>query len=425
MFVSILLSIALIFGFFHFNNQISDLNSRHNEQLTKLESERNQQIKNLKDSNLVATDSHLETIANLQDTINELSLESTNSTTLETNNTQDSSDVSIAKTVVDPLKSAIDTTSLDTLVANLKNNIRELEDKISQKDALIDAAKSNKSSPEIPKASCPEVTQNPSSCASIDDIEMQLIEKHSQLTTAQKDLSLAKSRITVLKDEKVRANEAISNSKVLKESLLTVENKLQSALQKLEQSANEKTELDNIISRKNESVQSLNNKINEIEKELVATENDLSSSATESELKDVKLSKTSEKLNDTTSNLSITSEKLKINESKLKITEAKLRATEELLKITKEAVQNQKDMIAQQNRIIISKGIDRIKALEEDDSKSFSVYLSGFTEEQIKNYCLTIQNAPLEIEAFGMIISADDISQNAYKEFCVSTNLDN
>ena len=82
-------------------------------------------------------------------------------------------------------------------------------------------------------------------------------------------------------------------------------------------------------------------------------------------------------------------------------------------------------MIAQQNRIIISKGIDRIKALEEDDSKSFSVYLSGFTEEQIKNYCLTIQNAPLEIEAFGMIISADDISQNAYKEFCVSTNLDN
>jgi chromosome segregation ATPase len=252
---------------------------------------------------------------------------------------------------------------------------------------------------------CSEAKQKQNSCKNIDTIELQLIEKNSQLKEAQKALSLAKINVAVLLDEKERANKAITTAKNLAESLKIVEEKLYSSQQDLQKSLNSQTELSNIVTVKSGIVESLNNKLKIIEKDIATTKNDLSASIKDNEINTSELSQTTEKL--------ITALK-------------QLRSTELELKISEIKLSNISNTKTDQNKRIMSNSIDRVKKSKENKGVNFSVYLTGFSEEEINDYCLSIKDsATQDVEAFGIIISSDEEAKSTYKKLCVETNLDN
>ena len=386
--VSISLAIALIIGFFYYDNQINNLEQSHINSLTKTQSEHNLRIQELEYS-------HRETISKLQNSNNNK----------QTATSDTGAPINSKGTIITTHAEDKTTTDTSTLITNLQNNIIDLKTKVIERDALIDSMEYDASKSNNAQVVCSEAKQKQNSCKNIDTIELQLIEKNSQLKEAQKALSLAKINVAVLLDEKERANKAITAAKNLTESLKIVEEKLYSSQQDLQKSLNSQTELSNIVTVKSGIVESLNNKLKIIEKDIATTKNDLSASIKDNEINTSELSQTTEKL--------ITALK-------------QLRSTELELKISEIKLSNISNTKTDQNKRIMSNSIDRVKKSKENKGVNFSVYLTGFSEEEINDYCLSIKDsATQDVEAFGIIISSDEEAKSTYKKLCVETNLDN
>lgn len=424
--VSILLGVALIFFYFFYNNQIDNTQSEHSEQLASIESQYNQQIKDLKGSHEGSVSSHLETIHDLQ-----MSLKRANSDVLDTNTTSTNykkEQISFIKELQNNVKGQ------DSFIKQLQNNVFELTKKLNQKNDEIDSLKFSSDTEKTSAMSCPEKEplMQPSSCGNIDEVEIQLIEKNSQLNKVKRELSMERIKVSVLKDEKVRANEALSLVKSLQSSLLSVESELKSTQNNLDLSISKQTNLNKRINKERNASNALksetkvlNNEITLIKNELFATGNQLTSALTENEFKIFELSQALGKINLTTDKLKLTEKNLHAAEAKLQLTERNLHAAEANLKLTEEHFSNIKETISKQNKIIITNSIDRIRKSEDGLGIRYSVYLAGFTEEEINNYCLDIMNQTnQDIEAFGIITSTDKDAQSTYRELCVNTDSD-
>ncbi|HIL41901.1 MAG TPA: hypothetical protein EYG35_00765 [Gammaproteobacteria bacterium] len=438
--VSILLGVALIFVYFFYNNQIDNTQSEHSEQLASIESQYNQQIKDLKGSHEGSVSSHLETIHDLQK-----SLKEANSDVLDTNTTSTNykkEQVSFIKELQNNVKGQDsfikelqnNVKGQDSFIKELQNNVFELTKKLNQKNDEIDSLKFSYDTEKTSAMSCPETEpmMQPSSCGNIDEVEIQLIEKNSQLNKVKRELSMERIKVSVLKDEKVRANEALSLVKSLQSSLLSVESELKSTQNNLDLSISKQTNLNKRINKERNASNALksktkvlNNEITLIKNELFATGNQLTSALTENEFKIFELSQALGKINLTTDKLKLTERNLHAAEAKLQLTERNLHAAEANLKLTEEHLSSIRETISKQNKIIITNSIDRIRKSEDGLGIRYSVYLAGFTEEEINNYCLDIMNQTnQDIEAFGIITSTDKDAQSIYRELCVNTDSD-
>ncbi len=299
------------------------------------------------------------------------------------------------------------------LLANLRSNIAELKSTIKQKDALIDTIKIDTAKTSNEQISCPEVIQDNQSCGNIAEVEMQLIEKNSQLIESQKSLSLAKSNVAILKDEKVRAKLAFEKAKQLSKSIVELENKLQLNGQKLDNALNTQSELKISVNTKDELIQDLKNKLYLSSKKLSKSEstNKLNINKSNRELLDIK-----NKLLDAKADLVL-------SEKRVSMMKDKLAGIKQTLALYEETLSTFKKTLSQQNRLIVSNSIDRIKETEQLYGVTFAVYLAGFTEDEVENYCLTIkETTDLEVEVFGKVASLDEETQDEYRKLCSSVD---
>ncbi len=407
-FVSVLLIIALIFSYIYFNNKIDEIQKNNSDQTSKLSSDHNQQI------------------VNLNNEIQQLRSESAENSSLKVS---DSGSTDSKDKAIESLKNEIQgllekytkdhANTLDSerksqdLLANLRSNIAELKSTIKQKDALIDTIKIDTAKTSNEQISCPEVIQDNQSCGNIAEVEMQLIEKNSQLIESQKSLSLAKSNVAILKDEKVRAKLAFEKAKQLSKSIVELENKLQLNGQKLDNALNTQSELKISVNTKDELIQDLKNKLYLSSKKLSKSEstNKLNTNKSNRELLDIK-----NKLLDAKADLVL-------SEKRVSMMKDKLAGIKQTLALYEETLSTFKKTLSQQNRLIVSNSIDRIKETEQLYGVTFAVYLAGFTEDEVENYCLTIkETTDLEVEVFGKVASLDEETQDEYRKLCSSVD---
>ena len=407
-FVSVLLIIALIFSYIYFNNKIDEIQKNNSDQTSKLSSDHNQQI------------------VNLNNEIQQLRSESAENSSIKVS---DSGSTDSKDKAIESLKNEIQgllekytkdhANTLDSerksqdLLANLRSNIAELKSTIKQKDALIDTIKIDTAKTSNEQISCPEVIQDNQSCGNIAEVEMQLIEKNSQLIESQKSLSLAKSNVAILKDEKVRAKLAFEKAKQLSKSIVELENKLQLNGQKLDNALNTQSELKISVNTKDELIQDLKNKLYLSSKKLSKSEstNKLNINKSNRELLDIK-----NKLLDAKADLVL-------SEKRVSMMKDKLAGIKQTLALYEETLSTFKKTLSQQNRLIVSNSIDRIKETEQLYGVTFAVYLAGFTEDEVENYCLTIkETTDLEVEVFGKVASLDEETQDEYRKLCSSVD---
>ena len=406
--MSVLLIIALIFSYIYFNNKIDEIQKNNSDQTSKLSSDHNQQI------------------VNLNNEIQQLRSESAENSSIKVS---DSGSTDSKDKAIESLKNEIQgllekytkdhANTLDSerksqdLLANLRSNIAELKSTIKQKDALIDTIKIDTAKTSNEQISCPEVIQDNQSCGNIAEVEMQLIEKNSQLIESQKSLSLAKSNVAILKDEKVRAKLAFEKAKQLSKSIVELENKLQLNGQKLDNALNTQSELKISVNTKDELIQDLKNKLYLSSKKLSKSEstNKLNINKSNRELLDIK-----NKLLDAKADLVL-------SEKRVSIMKDKLAGIKQTLALYEETLSTFKKTLSQQNRLIVSNSIDRIKETEQLYGVTFAVYLAGFTEDEVENYCLTIkETTDLEVEVFGKVASLDEETQDEYRKLCSSVD---
>ena len=101
----------------------------------------------------------------------------------------------------------------------------------------------------------------------------------------------------------------------------------------------------------------------------------------------------------------------------------KLAGIKQTLALYEETLSTFKKTLSQQNRLIVSNSIDRIKETEQLYGVTFAVYLAGFTEDEVENYCLTIkETTDLEVEVFGKVASLDEETQDEYRKLCSSVD---
>ncbi|MDP6103042.1 MAG: hypothetical protein QF399_00090 [Gammaproteobacteria bacterium] len=407
-FVSVLLIIALIFSYIYFNNKIDEIQKNNSDQTSKLSSDHNQQI------------------VNLNNEIQQLRSESAENSSIKVSDSgsTDSKDKAIAslkneiqglleKYTKDHANTLDSERKSQDLLANLRSNIAELKSTIKQKDALIDTIKIDTAKTSNEQISCPEVIQDNQSCGNIAEVEMQLIEKNSQLIESQKSLSLAKSNVAILKDEKVRAKLAFEKAKQLSKSIVELENKLQLNGQKLDNALNTQSELKISVNTKDELIQDLKNKLYLSSKKLSKSEstNKLNTNKSNRELLDIK-----NKLLDAKADLVL-------SEKRVSMMKDKLAGIKQTLALYEETLSTFKKTLSQQNRLIVSNSIDRIKETEQLYGVTFAVYLAGFTEDEVENYCLTIkETTDLEVEVFGKVASLDEETQDEYRKLCSSVD---
>jgi len=441
--VSVLLIIALIFSYIYFNNKIDEIQKNNSDQTSKLSSDHNQQIVNLnneiqqlrsesaenssiKVSDSGSTDSKDKAIASLKNEIQGLLEKSAETSSLKVSDSgsTDSKDKAIAslkneiqglleKYTKDHANTLDSERKSQDLLANLRSNIAELKSTIKQKDALIDTIKIDTAKTSNEQISCPEVIQDNQSCGNIAEVEMQLIEKNSQLIESQKSLSLAKSNVAILKDEKVRAKLAFEKAKQLSKSIVELENKLQLNGQKLDNALNTQSELKISVNTKDELIQDLKNKLYLSSKKLSKSEstNKLNTNKSNRELLDIK-----NKLLDAKADLVL-------SEKRVSMMKDKLAGIKQTLALYEETLSTFKKTLSQQNRLIVSNSIDRIKETEQLYGVTFAVYLAGFTEDEVENYCLTIkETTDLEVEVFGKVASLDEETQDEYRKLCSSVD---
>ena len=406
--MSVLLIIALIFSYIYFNNKIDEIQKNNSDQTSKLSSDHNQQI------------------VNLNNEIQQLRSESAENSSLKVSDSgsTDSKDKAIAslkneiqglleKYTKDHANTLDSERKSQDLLANLRSNIAELKSTIKQKDALIDTIKIDTAKTSNEQISCPEVIQDNQSCGNIAEVEMQLIEKNSQLIESQKSLSLAKSNVAILKDEKVRAKLAFEKAKQLSKSIVELENKLQLNGQKLDNALNTQSELKISVNTKDELIQDLKNKLYLSSKKLSKSEstNKLNINKSNRELLDIK-----NKLLDAKADLVL-------SEKRVSMMKDKLAGIKQTLALYEETLSTFKKTLSQQNRLIVSNSIDRIKETEQLYGVTFAVYLAGFTEDEVENYCLTIkETTDLEVEVFGKVASLDEETQDEYRKLCSSVD---
>ena len=406
--MSVLLIIALIFSYIYFNNKIDEIQKNNSDQTSKLSSDHNQQI------------------VNLNNEIQQLRSESAENSSLKVSDSgsTDSKDKAIAslkneiqglleKYTKDHANTLDSERKSQDLLANLRSNIAELKSTIKQKDALIDTIKIDTAKTSNEQISCPEVIQDNQSCGNIAEVEMQLIEKNSQLIESQKSLSLAKSNVAILKDEKVRAKLAFEKAKQLSKSIVELENKLQLNGQKLDNALNTQSELKISVNTKDELIQDLKNKLYLSSKKLSKSEstNKLNTNKSNRELLDIK-----NKLLDAKADLVL-------SEKRVSMMKDKLAGIKQTLALYEETLSTFKKTLSQQNRLIVSNSIDRIKETEQLYGVTFAVYLAGFTEDEVENYCLTIkETTDLEVEVFGKVASLDEETQDEYRKLCSSVD---
>lgn len=406
--MSVLLIIALIFSYIYFNNKIDEIQKNNSDQTSKLSSDHNQQI------------------VNLNNEIQQLRSESAENSSLKVSDSgsTDSKDKAIAslkneiqglleKYTKDHANTLDSERKSQDLLANLRSNIAELKSTIKQKDALIDTIKIDTAKTSDEQISCPEVIQDNQSCGNIAEVEMQLIEKNSQLIESQKSLSLAKSNVAILKDEKVRAKLAFEKAKQLSKSIVELENKLQLNGQKLDNALNTQSELKISVNTKDELIQDLKNKLYLSSKKLSKSEstNKLNTNKSNRELLDIK-----NKLLDAKADLVL-------SEKRVSMMKDKLAGIKQTLALYEETLSTFKKTLSQQNRLIVSNSIDRIKETEQLYGVTFAVYLAGFTEDEVENYCLTIkETTDLEVEVFGKVASLDEETQDEYRKLCSSVD---
>ena len=436
--MSVLLIIALIFSYIFFNNKIDEIQKNNSDQTSKLSSDHNQQIVNLnneiqqlrsesaenssiKVSDSGSTDSKDKAIEILKNEIQGLLEKSAETSSLKVSDSgsTDSKDKAIAslkneiqglleKYTKDHANTLDSERKSQDLLANLRSNIAELKNTIKQKDVLIDTAKTSNE-----QISCPEVIQDNQSCGNIAEVEMQLIEKNSQLIESQKSLSLAKSNVAILKDEKVRAKLAFEKAKQLSKSIVELENKLQLNGQKLDNALNTQSELKISVNTKDELIQDLKNKLYLSSKKLSKSEstNKLNINKSNRELLDIK-----NKLLDAKADLVL-------SEKRVSMMKDKLAGIKQTLALYEETLSTFKKTLSQQNRLIVSNSIDRIKETEQLYGVTFAVYLAGFTKDEVENYCLTIkETTDLEVEVFGKVASLDEETQDEYRKLCSSVD---
>ena len=441
--MSVLLIIALIFSYIYFNNKIDEIQKNNSDQTSKLSSDHNQQIVNLnneiqqlrsesaenssiKVSDSGSTDSKDKAIASLKNEIQGLLEKSAETSSLKVSDSgsTDSKDKAIAslkneiqglleKYTKDHANTLDSERKSQDLLANLRSNIAELKSTIKQKDALIDTIKIDTAKTSNEQISCPEVIQDNQSCGNIAEVEMQLIEKNSQLIESQKSLSLAKSNVAILKDEKVRAKLAFEKAKQLSKSIVELENKLQLNGQKLDNALNTQSELKISVNTKDELIQDLKNKLYLSSKKLSKSEstNKLNTNKSNRELLDIK-----NKLLDAKADLVL-------SEKRVSMMKDKLAGIKQTLALYEETLSTFKKTLSQQNRLIVSNSIDRIKETEQLYGVTFAVYLAGFTEDEVENYCLTIkETTDLEVEVFGKVASLDEETQDEYRKLCSSVD---
>ena len=406
--MSVLLIIALIFSYIYFNNKIDEIQKNNSDQTSKLSSDHNQQI------------------VNLNNEIQQLRSESAENSSIKVSDSgsTDSKDKAIAslkneiqglleKYTKDHANTLDSERKSQDLLANLRSNIAELKSTIKQKDALIDTIKIDTAKTSDEQISCPEVIQDNQSCGNIAEVEMQLIEKNSQLIESQKSLSLAKSNVAILKDEKVRAKLAFEKAKQLSKSIVELENKLQLNGQKLDNALNTQSELKISVNTKDELIQDLKNKLYLSSKKLSKSEstNKLNTNKSNRELLDIK-----NKLLDAKADLVL-------SEKRVSMMKDKLAGIKQTLALYEETLSTFKKTLSQQNRLIVSNSIDRIKETEQLYGVTFAVYLAGFTEDEVENYCLTIkETTDLEVEVFGKVASLDEETQDEYRKLCSSVD---
>ena len=419
-FVSILLTIALISGYLYYDNKVEEIQEQHSSQTSKLLSDHSQQLANLNNSSSELTDSRDEIIKNLKNEIQDL---------LATNSSQ---------------KSNTESVNSSDLLSNFKSSLAELNDEIKQKNVLIDSFKLTADKAKNELLSCENIIQNTESCGNIGEIEMQLIDKNSQLIKAQKDLSLAKSNITVLKDEKVRANLAINKNKELTKSINELENTLKITQEDLNNSLRNQNKLENNTKENNETIQTLKNKLSIASKKLSNSESNykltsdnLSKANNEVLISNEKLLITKNKLSITKANfvkstrqllnlknqLNNAKADLVLSDKKVTMMKNKLAGIKKTLTLYEKTVSAFKDTLSKQNKLIVSDSIDRIKATEQLYGVTFAVYLAGFTEDEVENYCLTIkETTDFEVEVFGKVTSLDEETQDEYRQLCSSVD---
>ena len=406
--MSVLLIIALIFSYIYFNNKIDEIQKNNSDQTSKLSSDHNQQI------------------VNLNNEIQQLRSESAENSSIKVSDSgsTDSKDKAIAslkneiqglleKYTKDHANTLDSERKSQDLLANLRSNIAELKSTIKQKDALIDTIKIDTAKTSNEQISCPEVIQDNQSCGNIAEVEMQLIEKNSQLIESQKSLSLAKSNVAILKDEKVRAKLAFEKAKQLSKSIVELENKLQLNGQKLDNALNTQSELKISVNTKDELIQDLKNKLYLSSKKLSKSKstNKLNIDKSNRELLDIK-----NKLLDAKADLVL-------SEKRVSMMKDKLAGIKQTLALYEETLSTFKKTLSQQNRLIVSNSIDRIKETEQLYGVTFAVYLAGFTEDEVENYCLTIkETTDLEVEVFGKVASLDEETQDEYRKLCSSVD---
>ena len=206
---------------------------------------------------------------------------------------------------------------------------------------------------------------------------------------------------------------AFEKAKQLSKSIVELENKLQLNGQKLDNALNTQSELKISVNTKDELIQDLKNKLYLSSKKLSKSEstNKLNINKSNRELLDIK-----NKLLDAKADLVL-------SEKRVSMMKDKLAGIKQTLALYEETLSTFKKTLSQQNRLIISNSIDRIKETEQLYGVTFAVYLAGFTEDEVENYCLTIkETTDLEVEVFGKIASLDEETQDEYRKLCSSVD---